>query len=501
LLILLVFCVWEARHATGVTYVPYASDSDEGIYTLSARLLARGYALFGDVFSSQPALFLSSLAVALRLVDDPLTAGHLYQALWGAVALIGVYWLAWDAYRPLAGPLAAALLAVTPGFLLYAHAVVAETPMLGLCVLAIAAAQAYYRSPRRRTVALAGVLLAAGTEMKLLSAVVVPPLALLLLGGAWRGRRAGRSRVALAADVGTFVLASVAPILLVLAVVAPADQVRQVFLFHLAASRALPLDPALNWDHLGGFLSRYDPGLLVLAGGGAVVGLRRARDRYLPLVYALWALTQFVFLLRYHPLAQHQFLPLLPPLALLGAALVTGLDRAPGPSTGRRTAAPLFARQEANAAHGWRRDRGRFARWWPALVVAVYAALLCVRALPADASLFVREPLPRRAALSALLDRVTRPGDVVVCDDPIVALGARRLTPPGLEDLSLVRAAPGYLTAPEAIAATRRYRPAAIVLSHPPQAALPPAYLSWVARRYRRVPSPVPGAQVYLSRR
>src|SRR2546430_9731435 len=292
-MVLALFFLWEWRKAGGFTYSHWGplgstagNDYDEGAYVISAQLLLRGYPLFHSVFSAQPAFFLPSLAAVLRVVGDPVVAGHIYEALFGLATLVGVFWMGWTAYRPLAGSLAAALLALSPGFLLYAHAVEAEMPMLGLCTLSVADAQAYYPCRRRSMAALSGLLLMAGTEMKLLSVVVALPVALLLLGGAWRGYRAAsapraspapgrggallsqtgesigirRAPRAIILDVLAFVLCLVAPALLALALLSPADQLRQVVTFHLAASRVLPLDAPANVQALQVFLG-YDPGL------------------------------------------------------------------------------------------------------------------------------------------------------------------------------------------------------------------------------------------------
>jgi hypothetical protein len=126
--------------------------------------------------------------------------------------------------------------------------------------------------------------------------------------------------------------------------------------------------------------------------------------------------------------------------------------------------------------------------------------LLGVHTVPIDRHLFVPSVTPRRDRLIALLDRATRPGDFVVCDDPMVALGAHRLLPPGLEDPSMVRTSAGYLTPAEAEATTLRYHAAAIVASRPMFVDYLPTYLAWARQHYRQVPSPVPGAQVYLQR-
>jgi len=548
LLVVGLFLLWEGRNVSGVTYSHWGplgkaagDDYDEGAYVLAAQSVIRGYALFSQVFSAQPAFFLPSLALALRLIHDPVVAAHLYEAAGGALTLFAVFLMAARAYRPLAGPLAAALLAVSPGFLLYAHAVESEAPMLAFCTLAVAAAQWYYLHPRRVAAVLAGLLLMVGTEMKLLSVVVVVPLALLLGGGLWYGHRSGRSIRALALDIILFLLALAVPALLVLLLFAPGAQWDQVIVFHLRSGRvpATVLPPSLgsNGDALKTFLG-YDVGLLVAAGAGLVVALvvalvgrgdapaRRTghagagaaagRRGWLPLVYLVWALSTGLFLLRYHPLFQHQFLPLLPPLTLLGGGLVMawptsvfGRQRMGGADSDRWGAghAPSFARR-AHAMRPYQRGNlsvvqgvaGRIILPIAAIALLIYAIILVRSTLTLDGHLFKPAVASNRAALIALIDRTTRPGDYVVCDDPNVALGARRPVPPGLEDPSRVRAASGYLTVARLEAATVRYHAAVIVASRPMFALYLPSYLTWAAAHYRAVPSPVPGAQVFLRR-
>src|SRR5581483_11436612 len=233
-------------------YGSYASDSDEGIYAISAQLLLHGHALFRDVFSSQPAFFLPGLAAVQALAGDVVLGSHLFQALSALVVLAAVFCIAWRSYRPLAGPLAAA------------------------------AAQAYYLRPRRMSLVLAGLLLMAGTEMKLLSVLMLPPIVLFLVAGAGRSVLGGRPWSALAADAAAFLLSLGAPPLLVLLLVAPGAQWQQVVSFHLAAARAFPLDLAQNWDHVAGFLWSFDPALLVFAPLTAAAALSwlDARQRF-----------------------------------------------------------------------------------------------------------------------------------------------------------------------------------------------------------------------------
>jgi hypothetical protein len=338
--------------------------------------------------------------------------------------------------------------------------------------------------------------------MKLLSVVVALPLALLLLGGAWRGYAHGRTRGALAGDAATFLLCLGVPAALVLVLLSPGEQWRQVVTFHLAASRVLPFDPHANVDALRTFLG-YDPGLLLVAAGGTLASLLVGRRRYLTLVYALWFLSTLAFLWRYHPLLQHQFVPLLPPLALLGAGIAGPVVSSRYPVAGKADTRRLFL------SGMWIQGEvvpGRRAHWLLAtgywLLALAYVAILGFSTIRTDRHLFVPSVTPGRDLLIAFLDKNTRPGDFVVCDDPMVALGAHRLLPPGLEDPSMVRTTAGYLTAAQAEQTTLRYHAAAIVASRPMFANLLSGYLAWAAhsRYYRQVASPVAGTQIYLRR-
>ncbi len=493
LLVAVLFFLWEFGKASGYTFSHWGllgrsagDDYDQGAYVVSAQLLNKGFALFRPVFSAQPAFFLPSLALVLRLVHDPVAGGYIYEALFGLATLLGVFVMAWSAYRPLAAPLATAVLAVSPGFLLYAHAVEAEMPMVGLCTLSVAAAQVYYLTGRRSMAALSGLLLMAGTEMKLLSVVFLPPLVLLLGAGVWRRYRANRSLPAVLLDALAFALCLAVPALVVLGLFSPSEQLRQVVIFHLAAGKG-PADLASNIEALRTYLG-YDLGLLLIAAAGAVVGLWVSRTRYLTLVYALWFLGTLAFLWRYHPLFQHQFAPLMPPLALLGAGLSAAIGRrSPRPATG-------MAWTDFVAPAG----PSRLALLGAGLVAAAYLGITIVRTLPINDHLFAHPVTPNRDRLIAMVQRTTRPGDFIVADDPMIALLSGRLMPPEMGDPSRVRTTAGYLTVGDAIKATEQYHPAAIIASRPMFAIYLQGYLTWARAHYRTASSPVPGAEVYL---
>lgn len=527
LLVAILFFAWEAHNAAGVTYShwgflgkPAGDDYDEGAYVVSAQLLLKGYHLFNPVFSAQPAFFLPSLAAFVAAIPDPRIAGHVYEAAFGLLAMAGVAWMAWTAYRPLAAPLACLLLAFSPGFVLYAHAVESEMPMLGLCAISVAAAQSYFLRQRRAWAILAGLLLFAGSEMKLLSAVMVVPLALLLLGGAWRGYRAGRAPRVLAADGAAFLAAVIVPALLVLALLSPGDQWSQVIAFHLQASKSVSWgDGASNVQALETFLG-YDPGLLIVAAIGALVILINRRTapatRYLILVYALWFASMLVFLWRYQPLVQHQFVPLLAPLAVLGAGLAGVPWALRIPLRGwRGTRGPRHDDHVSVASHNGASARTSHMPVLTSLALValvVYAGVFLARTVQGDARMFTSTGSPSHDYVVALVKRETRTGDFVVCDDPTVLLDAGRLPPPELDDPSIVRVQSGYLTSATAERATSQDHVAAVVARRLRyiNGALKgtilsydlPGYMAWVARHYRRVPIPpsLTATQVYVEK-
>ena len=461
----LAFAAFQIAHLTGYGYTSAAwlghwSDYDEGVYLVSARSLVNGHALFSDVFSSQPALFLPVLALFVRLPVDLATAGHLYTLVCGLLALLGVAWICWEAVGCWSALLAVALLAVSPGFVIATHAVEAEAPMMAFGSLAVAAAVRYARLADRRWLALAALLVAAATLSKLLAVSLLAPLAVAIVLCAASERERSFTRRAL--QDGALAGACLGlPILAAFALIAPADQYDQVVRFHLQASKILADTVSENGAYWRTFLG-WDLGLaaMIISGLAAAAVARRP----LVIIPAVWALATAAGMARYAPLFVHHLTVLLPPFAALAGCSFALFD------TSRRG----------------------YVRGCALLLLLLSGALPYGLWLPATlrhtGHVFVRVHDPVAQAQIAWLRANSRSGDLVVVDNQVLAAAAGRVVPGPLCDTSIVRGTVGYLPLSLLERASDPAHVDAVLLTR--QLAATPPYVAWLRRHFKQVYPP-----------
>ncbi len=153
-----------------------------------------GEALYSDVFSMAPPLFIASLRWAFQVAGDTVPVGRAVIVLYSAVGLLGVGLLAREWGGRLAGLFAVAALALAPHFYVLSRVIIADTPSMGLSCLALWAAVRYDRTGRRGWLAVSGLVLAAGMCLKLTAGLVAPVIIMLVLArdlsGLFRGRMA-----------------------------------------------------------------------------------------------------------------------------------------------------------------------------------------------------------------------------------------------------------------------------------------------------------------------
>jgi len=468
------FALWQLDHVRNVTYAAWHgttwSPYDEGVYIVSARALDTGQAMFHQVFSSQPPLFLAALAIVLKVAGGSAGAGHVYTLGCGLMALSGVGWLGWEIGDRWAGLLAVTLLALSPGFVIAARAIEAEAPMLGFGSLAVAASARYARLGSRRWIVISAILLACATLSKLLAVGDAAPIALALLlapppvdRGGWMKRVATDAVVALAAFA--------APVAIFFLALSPADQYDQVIRFHLKASEVAAATG--NGSMFRTFLG-WDPGLVAMAALGlAVTVVAKRRLALLPLI---WVAATAGSMINYHPLFIHHLTVLLAPLAALGG-LAAALPRTSSPVSPRRVTAVVLL-----------------------LIAGLVYLVWLPDVLDHDRHAFVADHNPVTAAEAGWLDVHSGPHDLVVADDQELAVAANRLVPSALTDTSIVRYSAGYLPLPLLIQATDDPRVRAILLTR--KLGLVPAYVGWLRVHFQQVAPPpeAPGALAFISR-
>jgi len=232
----------------------------------------------------------------------------------------------------------------------------------------------------------------------------------------------------------------------------------QVVRFHLAAARADSHALGDNLQLIGTTLR--DARLIFLAVPAIVVVVWRRMWVSAPLI--LWALADFLTLLRQQPLLEHHIVLLSPALALI-------------------TGCGVYAVWQAFIEP----SRQRLAQ----TVTLVVLVVMCVAGLALNwtQNLAANAPPSARTLSMALaLQGVSAPNEVVLSDDQYVAALANRDVPPQLVDTSAVRITSGYLTASQLegyITCNRIH----VILFATGRFDLLPGFRDWVASRYTQV--------------
>lgn len=463
---------WELIHRGIYAYATDLyplDDADEWRYTACSRLVRHGYSMFDQVFSAQPPLFFWSLAGGMRLFGDSILGARGTEILCGLLALLSAAALSWLLGSAVSSAATALLLAVSPSFLVYSHAVESEVPMVALCTLSLALTAVYRRHRHLVWPLLGGCALGAGVLMKLFAIETVLPGAVIIVTAAWPSRRA------IILSLLAFVGAMLIPVVLDFALLAPSEQWRQVIQMHSrAAGISLPhLIPPIDQFHR--YVS-FEPGLAAAAAGGALLLLIAGRWSAAA-VTCTWFGGSVIMLLVFRPLFPHHLAILTCPLAVTAAVGVSGwaesLSRRRAPQDRRAGSVPVPTRTlrsrgsfEAVGPFVW--DAGAWRRWL-ALFTAACLGVVYVAGLPhlvhADRHVLIAESSPASVPLAMFLRRNTAPNQFVAVDDLRIADGASRLVAPPLCDPSNVRLRAGYLISRDAISATETYHVAMVIPS------------------------------------
>lgn len=462
---IVVYLAWETAHRGVYAYsttIYNVSDADEWRYTACSRLVAHGYQLFSQVFSAQPPVFFLTLAGSMRLFGESITGARAAEIVCGLVCIAAVGFISSELVGMEAGALASLVLALSPGFLIYSHAIEAEGPMMALSTVCLALVLYSLRSDRWPLLMVAGVTLAAAVEIKLFAAEAVLPALWLIfrLGQNWRLR--GRDGLIMA-------ISAAIPVGALFVAFHPAEQWDQVITMHSRAASAILPDVTPAVTQFKDFLL-LDPGLSALALLGLLSMLLLKRWTESGFLF-LWLGGSALMLAVFHPLFPHHFAILLAPLAVCAGATTVWLQ----------------------ASVRWLSVR--FAGI-PALGAAIYLATF-PRLAHADRHILLPPSLAQAQALSQFVDRRTSTHSLIAADDLEIADLANRLVSPPLCDPSNVRLHSGYLSAATLIAATRTYH-VALVLPTLGIYQQVPDYMSWLTLHYHRIPAPG-GNSAYMS--
>lgn len=443
---------------------------DEGNYLGGLDALRHGQALGKDVYLDQPPGWYLLLVGVSYPFGNSVSGVRVGLTVVTLFAILAAYACGRLAGGPLAGVIAAGVMAVArplPGF---AGLVESEPASAALAVAAVAlAVYAYHRRFRPWAAFAAGLVLAASTAVKLPGATAALPIAVLAItcgsGPLFR-------RLVLPVGGAALVVAALA-----LAYRNVLSQIwHGVFVSHtriLGSTTA-----ASNLHRAATFVDPRTPfGCLVIGGAlASIIVAVRGRDRRLLAALWLWAFAGYAFILAMHPLSDHHLVFLAVTLALpsgVGLGLLATRAGIPRPA-----AAAL------------------------ALVVAAFFAAGVVKERNEIVGGNVSEPPEIRWAVTQLRIH-TRPGQLVVSDLPIVPYLARRQMPGQLISTSIARIALQDLSPQEVLRLIDQTRPVAAIIGRMFQTQ--PAIVTGIRNRYaRRLHYPLAGAgyvDIFLDRR
>jgi hypothetical protein len=460
--------------------------SDEGIRGVQLRLLAAGFRPVSEIYASQGPLSLWLFYPLVAILGPDIVVGRLTVVIASLVCVVATAWIAREQGGPVAGLVAAAIVALSPGFLETSRLAFVEVPSIAPTVLALVCLLLYRRNGRRRWLIASAALLATGTLAKPMADIAGLPALVLILAPGLEGSEVGRAargtvRTRLR-DLGLFGAVGLTVCLVAVAAVGPAALYEQVVVYRIGARAVRGWDLLANAELIVGELRRNGWGVLLAAGAG-LAGVALSR-RPLGLALAAWLVGGVAVLLFYSPLWPKHVAYVVPPLAILagaGFASIGALVSHPKP---------------------WRR------------AVPGLAAILALALVAAQATTLAGETraivyrhagsdLSRYAGDLELVEAATRPGDFVVVDDAYLAMLTGRLTPPFLADLSWNRILARALTGEQAIAETRRYDSRVLILEDDHLGQIQ-RYVAWADREYVLVKSytqrrPIRFRRVYVN--
>jgi 4-amino-4-deoxy-L-arabinose transferase-like glycosyltransferase len=449
---------------------PVDFDSyDEGVYWASLRSMSAGYHLYGQIFSSQPPLFLPSIYPFYALSGSTLAAARAAVAVLSVLGLGGAYLMGRTLSGRLAGLTALAILLVNPNYLAASQVLLAEAPATAFQFLTLAAAFLWHDHPTgRRGMAFAvicGVTLSLAVSVKLIAATAVVPVGLLVLARIWHIRH--ETRACIRADLMPMTAGLAAAVVTALCILAPFvgslnAVLQQAVTFHLEAEAMAP--GSRNSDTLRHFFAA-NAALAMAAIVGALVAILSRDSRTIPL--AAWLLATLAVLAIHVPLFPHHLLMLIPPLIAL---IVLGMNGLPNISIGGPGA--------------WRHGA--------ALLMGLLAVTVVLAGIRGDYNDY--RDLNARSASTAIypiariaadLERATTTGQWIITDAQSVAALANRDTPPWLVDTSFVRILSGHLTNGELLQAGTDPRVHAVLFATGRLTAAPVAgFHDWVAGHF-----------------
>lgn len=451
----------------------YPDSYDAGVYLESARMMERGFAPYGQIFSSQPPLWLPLICFAFRLFGETFLAGQLVTATAGLIAIVAVMLIAKQLGGRASSILAGTLVILSPVELEWSRVVNADVPSVALTAVGMVLAARYAQNGRRGGLVAASVAIVCSILVKLLGLYAVPSLLLFVIARRIHAPDISRrQRVRFIAQDFLIVFGVFVGITLLTLALVRSDQIwNQVVTFHWAGRKVYPSVPlSEKWCAITKLLAGER--LLLMLGWLASLCLLGGLEG---MAILAWPCFVLLGLLNQRPLFDHHVVALIPGFA---AAIGVGTDH--------------FGVIEAP-----------FLRWFSRQIrpsriiigtVSVIAGLtfLVVGISQAWIELSDQQTFTRVSAVPSpvlraveLIVKNTKPSDMIITDAQAIAFLADRDVPPNLTDTSHLRITSGYLRPQQVIEQAEMYHIHLILLWSRRLGSMPDV-VRWADRRFPR---------------
>jgi hypothetical protein len=413
----------------------FIAGYDEGVYSESARMIIEGYAPHVQVFSSQPAHFVLTLAAFFELFGMSIVSARLFIVITSLIAIMSTYLIAKSIEDWKAGLVAAFVLCVSPFFLRFSRIVNSAVPSIGFVLLGVWLFFSSLKNERNSYITLSGAAVSLGTMMKLDAGLAVIPILILLIA------RKNVTRIV------SFLTGFMVP-LLILPFFDLHKVVDQVIIFHVSKPAN---DTWLSRASIIPDVLRMDLGLTSLASIGALLCVIRKRleGRFILILSGVY----FLFFVAYRALFIGHVVIVLPLLAIMsGIGLVAPLNLWWKEARGG----------DANERRGKVKAEARRNSLFVLLVIGL-CVIYAVAAVPVarnDSILIsaANDIDSRGQDVVAIIRAHSNQTDYIITDSQMLAFVAGRDVPPDLVDTSDMRIRSGYLDSNDVIRSAEEYR-------------------------------------------
>lgn len=422
--------------AVRLLYLPKnVLDYDEGHWLMFGTLAAKGYTPYTELFVGIPPLALLTVKLSALLFGSDLTV-RLPMMLYSLLGIWAMYRLVMRQASPLAGLLAAMLLAFQANYFLQSVSLMTEVPAVALSLLAVALVARYNRTQTWGWLALAGAVTTASLLIKFFVILLPALIGLQLLAmnvavdPVTHRPKINLRRFLWAGAV--WLAGAIVALLPFVIMFDPVAMATEVLQFRFLLREAKFVQEGITAGNnlvmvLISFWQTLAPLLVVTIISLAILLVRRAGELKAGWFWLAWFVLAVIVLANQIPFRERYVVMLVPPLVA-----ITGIG----------------------AAHAvdwlWRRV-------WPAhrlrtalagLLVAL--ALMLIKPvtalmLPPEESWLDADEVGRRAA-ATFVHRITSPDDCIVVDDQRFAFLSERMVPPWLSETSTARLQVGWLS-------------------------------------------------------